>query len=139
MTISIHAHAKLNLGLRVFPVRGDGFHDLETWMVRTSWHDTLSVGESPSLELVVTGKAEGVPTDPQKNLAGRAALALAAAAGVVPRGRIVLDKVLPPGGGIGGGSADAAAVLVALNQAWGLHWELSQLEGIAAGLGSDIP
>lgn len=139
MTISIQAYAKLNLGLRVFPARPDGFHDLETWMLRISWHDTLQVEAADKLELQITGKSEGVPADPQKNLAGRAALALAKAAGMEPRGRIILHKVLPAGGGIGGGSADAAATLVALNQFWKLNWEPTRLEEIAATLGSDIP
>jgi 4-diphosphocytidyl-2-C-methyl-D-erythritol kinase len=136
----IHAHAKLNLGLRVFPARADGFHDLETWMVPTSWYDTLWVdpGSMP-LTLEVTGRAQGVPTEIDKNLVGRAAVKLAAAAGVEPRGKITLHKVLPPGGGIGGGSSDAAAALVALNEAWELHWSLDRLEAVAAQLGSDIP
>ncbi len=139
MLAPLSAHAKLNLGLRVFPARADGFHDIETWMVRISWHDTVTVEDSPTLQLVVTGRAEGVPTEIEKNLVGRAAVALAHAAGMLPRGRIVLEKVLPPGGGIGGGSSDAAAALLALNQAWGLHWELPRLQAVAATLGSDIP
>jgi 4-diphosphocytidyl-2-C-methyl-D-erythritol kinase len=64
---------------------------------------------------------------------------LAAAAGVDLRGRIELEKLVPPGGGMGGGSSDAAGVLVALNEVWGLHWEPEQLEKLAAELGSDVP
>jgi 4-diphosphocytidyl-2-C-methyl-D-erythritol kinase len=136
----IHAPAKLNLGLRVFPARPDGFHDLETWMVPTSWYDTLWVDASvASLQLEVTGRAQGVPTEIDKNLVGRAAVKLADTAGIAPRGKITLHKVLPPGGGIGGGSSDAAAVLVALNQAWDLKWSPEKLESVAAQLGSDIP
>jgi 4-diphosphocytidyl-2-C-methyl-D-erythritol kinase len=138
----VHARAKLNLGLRVFPPRPDGFHDLETWMVPISWHDTLWVDTAPEmrgLTLDVSGRAAGVPTEVEKNLVGRAALRLAAIAGVEPRAKITLHKVLPPGGGIGGGSSDAASVLVALNEAWGLHWEDSRLEAVAAELGSDVP
>ena len=135
----VYARAKLNLGLRVHPVRLDGFHDIETWMVPTSWYDTLWVADADDLSLDVTGRAAGVPTEIDKNLVGRAALALAAAAGVTPRARITLHKVLPPGGGIGGGSSDAAAALVALNDAWGLHWDDRRLEAVAASLGSDIP
>jgi 4-diphosphocytidyl-2-C-methyl-D-erythritol kinase len=136
----IAAHAKLNLGLRVFPARPDGFHNLETWMVPTSWYDTLWVEvNGEPLKLEVTGRAEGVPTDIGKNLVGRAAVALAARAGIEPQGKITLHKVLPPGGGIGGGSADAACALVALNEAWGLGLPMEELERIAATLGSDIP
>jgi 4-diphosphocytidyl-2-C-methyl-D-erythritol kinase len=136
----VRACAKLNLGLRVFPARADGFHDIETWMVPTSWHDTISISViDEALALQITGRTEGVPTEISKNLAGRAALKLAHAAGIPPRGTITLHKVLPSGGGLGGGSSDAANVLVALNKAWDLHWEESQLIAIAAELGSDVP
>jgi len=107
---SVHARAKLNLGLRVFPARPDGFHDLETWMVPISWHDTLWVDTSEAvsgLSLEVTGRSAGVPTEIDRNLVGRAATKLAAAAGIQPRAKITLHKVLPAGGGIGGGSSDA--------------------------------
>ena len=153
----ILAYAKLNLGLRVFPARADGFHDLESWMVPISWHDTLRVElpeagggatEEAGISLAVTGRAEGVPVELEKNLVGRAALKLAAAVGTatgedaglaVGRAHITLHKVLPPGGGLGGGSSDAAAALVALNEAWGLHWDEPRLERLAAELGSDVP
>jgi 4-diphosphocytidyl-2-C-methyl-D-erythritol kinase len=139
---SVQARAKLNLGLRIFPARPDGFHDLETWMVPISWHDTLWAdvsSEARGLTLEITGRAAGVPTDIEKNLVGRAALKLAAAAGIEPRARITLHKVLPPGGGIGGGSSDAASALVMLNEAWDLHWEDARLEQLAGELGSDVP
>jgi 4-diphosphocytidyl-2-C-methyl-D-erythritol kinase len=136
----VQARAKLNLGLRVFPVRPDGFHAIESWMVPISWHDTVFVaGEGGPLELVVTGRSQGVPVELEKNLVGRAALALAKAGGIEPRGRIELHKVLPPGGGLGGGSSDAANALVALNEAWGLGMSEEKLAEIAAGLGSDVP
>jgi 4-diphosphocytidyl-2-C-methyl-D-erythritol kinase len=137
----IEAPAKLNLGLRIFPPRPDGFHDLESWMVPISWHDTLwvDVTGKQKLTLEVTGRSEGVPTEIEKNLVGRAALKLAAAAGMSPYGWIVLHKVLPPGGGLGGGSSDAASVLLALNEAWEVGWELPRLEALASELGSDVP
>ncbi len=93
----------------------------------------------PDLQLLITGRTEGIPIDPQKNLIGRAALALAQAAGIPPIARITLHKVVPPGGGLGGGSSDAASALLALNTAWNLHWPADRLEKIAATLGSDIP
>jgi 4-diphosphocytidyl-2-C-methyl-D-erythritol kinase len=137
--LRIHAPAKLNLGLRVFPPRADGFHDLETWMVPLSWHDTLTISLEGSHQLRITGRAEGIPTELDKNLVGRAALKLAAAAGIEAQGTITLHKVLPPGGGLGGGSSDAANALVALNVAWNLHWPEERLLALAATLGSDIP
>lgn len=137
--LHVRAHAKLNLGLRIFPARADGFHDLETWMVPVSWFDTLWVNPEGPLKLEVIGRSAGVPVEIEKNLVGRAALKLAAAAGVPPRGLLTLHKVLPPGGGIGGGSSNAASALMALNEAWDLRWEAGRLEEIAASLGSDIP
>jgi len=153
----IAAPAKLNLSLRIFPPRADGFHNLETWMVPLSWHDTLTVSDplssasgpaggsnaantaQPELTLDITGRSENIPTDPEKNLVGRAALLLAKTANVPPRAHITLHKVLPPGGGIGGGSSDAASTLLALNELWNLHLPEQKLCDIAAQLGSDIP
>jgi 4-diphosphocytidyl-2-C-methyl-D-erythritol kinase len=137
--LRIHAPAKLNLGLRVFPPRPDGFHDLETWMAPLSWHDTLTLAPDGPLHFHITGRAEGIPTDLDKNLVTRAALKLAHAAAIQPRGTITLHKVLPPGGGLGGGSSDAANALVALNLLWNLHWPEDRLIALAATLGSDIP
>lgn len=133
------APAKLNLGLRVYPPRADGFHDIESWFVPLSWHDTLTYTPGPPLEIVVTGRTEGIPVDPSQNLIGRAAIKLAEAAGVSPSARIELHKVLPPGGGLGGGSADAAMTLLALNEAWRLELDRCNLLNIAAQLGSDVP
>ena len=133
------APAKLNLGLRVHPVRADGFHDIESWFVPLSWHDTLTFTPGHALELIITGRTDGIPTEPEKNLVGRAAIKLAEAAGIQPHVKIELHKILPPGGGLGGGSSDAALALVALNQAWGLDLDLVQLLALAADLGSDVP
>jgi 4-diphosphocytidyl-2-C-methyl-D-erythritol kinase len=135
----IHAPAKLNLGLRVFPPRPDGFHPVETWMAAISWHDTLHVEAAPTLELLITGRAEGIPTEPAKNLVGKAALALAAHANRPATARITLHKSVPPGGGMGGGSSDAANTLLALNALWNLNLSDDTLEQIASALGSDVP
>jgi len=137
--LRILAPAKLNLGLRVYPLRPDGFHPLETWMLPTSWHDTLTFSPGGPLQLKVTGRSEGIPTDLDKNLITRAALKLAQHANIPPTGTIELHKVLPPGGGLGGGSSDAANTLVALNHLWNLHLPDQTLIDIATTLGSDIP
>jgi 4-diphosphocytidyl-2-C-methyl-D-erythritol kinase len=136
---SIQAPAKLNLGLKVFPRRPDGFHDLQTWMVPLSWHDTLVITPGGPLRLQIHVRAEGIPTDIQKNLVGKAAVALAAKAGIEPTGLIELHKVVPPGGGLGGGSSDAAAALLLLNQVWQIHLPDDSLLDLAAQLGSDVP
>src|SRR5271167_3520022 len=93
----IEAPAKLNLGLRIFPARPDGFHDLESWMVPLSWHDTLEYTPDAPLSLTVHGRSEGIPTEMEKNLVGRALLALADVARIKPHGHINLHKIVPPG------------------------------------------
>ena len=137
--LRILAPAKINLGLRIYPLRPDGFHPVETWMVPTSWHDTLTVTPGGRLHLEITGRTEGIPTELDKNLIGRAALKLAERGRIEPGGTIRLHKVLPPGGGLGGGSSDAANALVALNQLWKLELPEQSLIEIATTLGSDIP
>jgi len=138
--LQIHAFCKLNLGLRVFPLRADGFHPIETWMVPTSWRDTLTFTPSAkALRLQITGRSQGVPTELDKNLVGKAALKLAARGGVSPTGMLQLHKVVPAGGGLGGGSSDAAATLVLLNHAWELGLAEEELLEIAGELGSDVP
>jgi len=138
-TWQLFAPAKINLGLRIFPARPDGFHDLESWFVPISWADTLTFSPGQPFGLTVSGRTEGVPTDPEKNLVGRAALKLAAAAGIKPIGKINIHKVVPPGGGLGGGSSDAGHTLVALNVLWNLNLSPVRLCDIAAELGSDVP
>ncbi len=135
----IEAPAKLNLGLRVLPRRADGFHDIESWMAPLSWHDTVRLRLGGPLEIVVTGRTEGIPTGLEENLVGRAALRLARAGGMEAHGRIELHKVVPPGGGLGGGSSDAGNVLVLLNRAWDLRFDGARLAALAGELGSDVP
>ncbi|HYL53085.1 MAG TPA: 4-(cytidine 5'-diphospho)-2-C-methyl-D-erythritol kinase, partial [Acidimicrobiia bacterium] len=105
----VDAFAKLTLSLRVTGVRADGYHELDAIMVSVSEpHDTLEIEDAPQRSLEVVGPfGAGVPAD-TRNLAWRAAEACGASVA------IRLHKGIPPGAGLGGGSADAAAVLVAL-------------------------
>lgn len=135
----IDAPCKLNLGLRIFPARPDGFHDLESWMVPISWHDTLTYEPGGPARLAITGRTEGIPMQLDKNLVGRAMLKLAAAAGREASGQLTLHKVVPPGGGLGGGSSDAAHALVLLDVAWNVHLDTRTLVALAVELGSDVP
>ncbi|MCL2647000.1 MAG: 4-(cytidine 5'-diphospho)-2-C-methyl-D-erythritol kinase [Phycisphaerales bacterium] len=141
----IPAPCKLNLALRVFPLRTDGFHPIETWMLPTSWHDTLTFtpsseeGGAKKLTLQITGRSQGVPTNLDKNLVGKAALKLAARGNILPTGTLQLHKVVPPGGGLGGGSSDAASTILLLNHAWKLQLPEQVLLEIAGELGSDVP
>jgi 4-diphosphocytidyl-2-C-methyl-D-erythritol kinase len=148
-TVEVDAPAKVNLFLRVLGRRTDGYHDLETAVLPISLGDRLRIHafadpgqfRTLTLSLDVVGDPDlvrGVPAD-ETNLALRAATALADRAD--PRGfaEILLEKRVPSAAGLGGGSADAAATLVALNDLWGVGLPPHELHGIGAGVGSDVP
>ena len=122
--MDVKAYAKINLGLRVTAKRADGYHDIETIFQTISLHDTLTF--TPSDTLTLTCDAPAIPTD-ETNLVLRAARAAGA-----PPVAIALQKRIPAGGGLCGGSADAAATLRALIGRAELH-------DIALSLGSDVP
>ncbi len=132
------APAKLNLSLAVRGRRPDGYHEIESWVVQLDWGDTLRAVPGEGLALRLEGRTDGVPGGPD-NLAWRAAVALAEAAGREPKADLTLEKRVPPGGGLGGGSSDAAATLRALNRLWGLDWDTERLLPVAAALGADVP
>jgi 4-diphosphocytidyl-2-C-methyl-D-erythritol kinase len=136
MTLTAKAPAKINRELRVGRIRPDGFHEVVSRMTSISLADTLSVEEGERLELVCDDA--GVPAG-RENIVIRAAEALARRAGVVPRARIRLEKRVPMGGGLGGGSADAAVALRLLARLWKTGADPAELQEIAAGLGSDVP
>ncbi|MEY3206064.1 MAG: 4-diphosphocytidyl-2-C-methyl-D-erythritol kinase [Planctomycetota bacterium] len=150
-SLTVRAAAKLNLSLAVLARRPDGYHEIESLMVPVSLHDTLVVRatETPGISLRVRyagalATADGsvlagdVPTD-GRNLVVRAAEALAAEAGVTQGLDIELAKEIPAGSGLGGGSSDAAAVLMAAARVWGLDWSPAQLAAVGARIGSDVP
>jgi 4-diphosphocytidyl-2-C-methyl-D-erythritol kinase len=134
------APAKINVHLAVGPLRADGFHQLQTVYFAVSLHDTVSVeaGEGLSLELTGEGADGDVPTD-RSNLVWRAAELLARHAGVAADAAIRIDKAIPAAAGLAGGSADAAAALVALDAFWGTRADRTDLDRLAAQLGSDVP
>jgi 4-diphosphocytidyl-2-C-methyl-D-erythritol kinase len=149
-SVTIHAPAKLNLCLAVIARRPDGFHEIESLMVPVTLHDTLHVTaeESPGIRLTVRhgGRlarlgprfAGEVPTD-ATNLVVRAAERLASEAGVEGGLSIELVKQIPSGAGMGGGSSDAAAVLLAAADVWGIDWPQERLAELGAEIGSDVP
>src|SRR5439155_972038 len=113
------AHAKINISLRVLGRRDDGYHDIESLIVPVSLADELTVRADPELRLSVHGEyADAVPLD-DDNLVVRAARTLSAATGLDAAADIELVKRIPVSAGLGGGSADAAAALLALNELWG--------------------
>jgi len=133
--LTLHAHAKVNLGLSVLGRRPDGFHEVDTLMARLALHDTLTLTPiAGGVRLVVTGADLGIP--PEKNLAYRAAEAYLSAAGEARGVVIELTKRIPAAAGLGGGSSDAGAVLRGLTQIYPAGVDLPAL---AAQLGSDVP
>lgn len=137
--VRVRVPAKVNLELRVGPRRADGYHGLATVYQAVSLHDTVEVRLADDWNVELRGRtARGVPTD-GSNLAMRAAQELAAIHGIRTPVAIAIAKEIPVAGGMAGGSADAAATLVACNRLWGLDLTLEELEGAAAALGSDVP
>jgi 4-diphosphocytidyl-2-C-methyl-D-erythritol kinase len=135
----VEAHAKVNLGLAVLGRRADGYHEIDTVFQTVSLSDSLiirrSAARGPRVAIEVTGLR--VPTD-ERNLAVRAASALADETGC-PGVSIALEKRIPVGAGLGGGSADAAAVLVGMNALLDLGLRDEELERLALPIGSDVP
>ena len=135
------APAKINLSLRVLGRRADGFHEIETLMAPITLADAIEIepsdGEMGKIELTCSDPT--LSTD-DGNLAFRAAKCLQVHLRTPTRAvRIILNKRIPHGAGLGGGSSDAATVLLALNEFWGANFELPQLVRVAAELGSDVP
>jgi 4-diphosphocytidyl-2-C-methyl-D-erythritol kinase len=132
----LNAAAKVNLALEVLGKRADGYHELVTVMQAVDLSDRITLETADGLELRT--RADGVPDD-GRNLALRAATALREAAGIERGARIGLDKRIPVAAGLGGGSTDAAAVLLGLNRLWRLRWPVERLAEVATGLGMDVP
>lgn len=136
MLLGLPAPAKLNLFLRVLRRRPDGYHELQTALVPIELADTLD------FELLDDGRIErrGDLTGPvEQDLAVRAAHLLQQESGCTLGARIDLEKRIPTGGGLGGGSSDAATSLIALNRLWSLNWNREHLVALAVRLGADVP
>jgi 4-diphosphocytidyl-2-C-methyl-D-erythritol kinase len=138
-TVTVRAPAKINLQLAVGPPRADGYHELATVFQAVSLFDDVVASPASGIEVVVAGDhAADVPGGPD-NLAHRAAALLARHAGVSTGVRLEIRKGIPVAGGMAGGSADAAAALVACDALWGLGLERQALAEIGGRLGSDVP
>lgn len=136
--ISLRACAKLNLFLEVTGKRGDGYHDIDSVFVEIDLADTVRARTAASGEITLDCDAPDLSTG-KDNIAVRAALALRDAAGVPGKGiALQLHKRIPCGGGLGGGSSDAAASLRLANELWGCGLDDAALLTLAAGLGSDV-
>ena len=128
--------AKINLGLRIARKRVDGYHDLETGLLPVPWRDALEVIESDTFSFQTSGLP--ISGDPERNLCVRAYRLLQQDYGLPPVA-VHLHKIIPMGAGLGGGSSDAASMLMLLNDLFELSLTPAALEDYAARLGSDCP
>lgn len=130
------APAKLNLFLHVVGRRDDGYHLLQSAFVLIDWCDTLHIERRDDGQLARHDLGDALPPD---DLCLRAAALLQQESGTSFGADISIDKRLPSGAGMGGGSSDAATTLLALDRLWGLDWPRSRLLALAARLGADVP
>jgi 4-diphosphocytidyl-2-C-methyl-D-erythritol kinase len=158
--IEVLAPAKVNLFFEVLSRRDDGFHEIETLMAPISVYDTLVFESSPLGKVSLSARwITGIPRlmaevpsaesstthvfgdlpQGEENLAVRAIRLLAQRAGTNCGAKLQLIKRIPAAAGLGGGSSDAAAALLAANLAWRLGWSTDQLAVVAAEIGSDVP
>jgi 4-diphosphocytidyl-2-C-methyl-D-erythritol kinase len=152
------APAKINLFFEVLSQRSDGFHEVETLMAPIGLYDTLFLEDDPSGQVTLAarwalayGKPAGIAgpngaadqweklPEVEHNHAVRAIRLLARHAGIKRGAKLQLIKRIPAAAGLGGGSSDAAAALLAANLAWSLNWPVAQLWAVAAEIGSDVP
>ena len=129
------AYAKLNLTLEVLGRREDGYHEVRTILQTIDLTDRLEILSSPDLQV----ECDVLSLSGETNLVWQAAESLARRANVEPQAHIHIQKRIPIGMGLGGGSSDAAAALLALNRFWDLNLDNEELAQVAAGLGSDVP
>ncbi len=134
--LDVAAPAKLNLFLHVVGRRADGYHLLQSLFVLIDWCDTLHFERRSDGRLTRHDLGPALPAD---DLCLRAARLLQAESGCTFGADISIDKQVPWGAGMGGGSSDAASTLLALNHLWGLRWPRSRLLPLALALGADVP
>ncbi|MBV1775739.1 4-(cytidine 5'-diphospho)-2-C-methyl-D-erythritol kinase [Burkholderiaceae bacterium DAT-1] len=131
------APAKLNLFLHIIGQRADGYHLLQTVFRLLDHGDTVWIEATGDGEIIHENPLPGVPAE--SDLMVRAARLLQSATGTTRGCRLRIDKRLPMGGGVGGGSSDAATVLKALNTLWDIHMPLNELMSLGVQLGADVP
>lgn len=136
-TLTLPAPAKLNVFLHVTGRRPDGYHTLETLFVPIAHADTIMLTERSDGAIVREQGLTGVA--PEDDLAVRAARLMQQSSGVVRGVSLAVRKQLPVGAGLGGGSSDAATVLLGLNRLWQLGYSRSMLMGLGLELGADVP
>ncbi len=136
MILERNAPAKVNLGLHVLRKRENGYHDIETVFLPIPWHDRLKV--APAGKITFTCSDDQLPSD-ESNLCVRAARLLSDYVHEDRGASIHLEKQIPFGAGLGGGSSDAASTLLMLNELWRLNLDAGELHALAIQLGADVP
>lgn len=136
-TLTLPAPAKLNLFLHITGQRDDGYHNLQTLFQLLDYSDTITLTGNQSGQITLQPELPDVATG--DNLIVRAARLLQKNSGCTQGADITIDKRLPMGGGLGGGSSNAATTLVGLNQLWKLHLSTAELAEIGHQLGADVP
>jgi len=136
MTMTVKAHAKINWALNILGIRPNGYHELDMLMQSIELSDDIAIREADGLSLSVDG---GPYELDERNLVIRAARALNACTGKQNGAQIDLVKHIPARAGMGGGSADCAAVLIALNRMWKLDLPMEKLLEVGLRLGADVP
>jgi 4-diphosphocytidyl-2-C-methyl-D-erythritol kinase len=138
-SLTVHTCAKVNLCLRVLSRRPDGFHNVESVLHTIGLWDTLQLSDlGPEAGISLTVEGEEAPAD-ESNLCWRAAQLLSERAKPARGVAISLQKAIPAGAGLGGGSSDGAATLVGLAKLWGMTLSREEMLALAAALGSDVP
>lgn len=137
--LTLQAPAKLNLYLHILDRRDDGYHLLESLVVFAELADELSISPADTLQLTVTGEFAAEAGAGEENLVLRAAELLRRETACMQGAALTLTKNIPVGGGLGGGSSDAAAALRGLNRFWQLGLSQYDLRNLAATLGADVP
>lgn len=135
--LTLPSPAKLNLFLHITGQRPDGYHNLQTIFQFLNYYDTLHFQLNDSNNLSLTPALKGVSNE--DNLIIKAARLLQKHSGCELGADIKIEKVLPMGGGLGGGSSNAATTLLALNKLWGLNLSLDELAELGLQLGADVP
>jgi 4-diphosphocytidyl-2-C-methyl-D-erythritol kinase len=137
--VTLRSFAKVNLDLRVLHRRPDGFHEIRSLFHTISLADRVTLDFQPSRQTEIRTACAGVPLPQEQNLAHRAAVAFFERTNARGKLAISIDKQIPLGGGLGGGSSNAASLLLALPALTGKALALADLLDLAAGLGSDVP
>lgn len=136
--MTVRSFAKINLGLEIVGKRPDGYHDIRTLFQTIALADELDIGPAPDGEIAVRGDDPSIAWD-RTNLVDRAARKLKALTGATAGVRISVRKAIPAGRGLGGGSSNAAATLLALDRFWGTGLGPGAMAPLARELGADVP